>query len=257
MRVLIIYILITLLGLLGCKSNKNNSGIQREIESDVQSITSASSYKNASVETLPDFFFEKKWVEQLGDNKGKLKEYKPLPESEHSSLYLEQFIFYKGDSCTYRWLAPNDAHEIRTAQWTYFKPKLFILENKVDIIEEYVVHSIEETKLVMRKISPPLDLLFGKWHLLRSNEQDLSHFGYTINIKGSTVEIGNNIEVLGSYSMSHSPRKLQEPLALRFDNDISRLYPWLKSGPYGLYGDTLVVEIGNNMNSLFIRKIEK
>ena len=84
-------------------------------------------------------------------------------------------------------------------------------------------------------------------------DQDYSDKGNTIDIKGSKVTIRNELGVSQSFEMSHSPMRLQEPLALHFDPIVSKKYSWISSGHYGVTNDTLFLEIDVNKNSKFIR----
>lgn len=254
---IIISILLFLLLLVGnsCKSTKEANVVEpimQEQEGDNE-IIDAVIYHDAKIEELPSDFFDKIWHHQYEEDKANLQYFRPAPEGDRPSFYRNKLFFRLDGSCQYLWLAPNDAHEVRDATWVYFPNKLYILENSGDIIDVYELYSITDSLLILKEKQTPLDIIYGRWNLVCSGDRDMKGLGYTIDIKGREVDIIKESILLNQFEMNHSLRRLQEPLALIFEEDISNKYPWISSGQYGIVHDTLIIEIDDNLQSKFIR----
>lgn len=242
------------LAFISCKSSKINIREVKIIEDHVSCDPSTSNDVLRIVESLPPSFYNQLWVHRHEEDTNQYRlSYRPVKTSILPSLYRNQLIFDQDGTCQYRWLSPVDAHKMKDASWIFDDGTIYILENTVEIIDAYDILTYTDTLMVLVKQASPLDKIFGKWHLITSTGQDFSHHEYTITVKGDKVNVGNDIEILHTYAMSHSDRKLQEPLALIFDPTISTLYPWIGSGHYGILNDTLVLEIDNDRYSKFIR----
>lgn len=243
---------IVVIAFTSCKSSQPTI---REVN-DTEDITESSVSDDVVgvVDTLPPSFNKQLWVHRYEEDTNQYSQYyRPEKTSILPSLYRNQLIFAQDGTCQYRWLSPVDAHKMKDATWIFDDGTLYILENTVEIIDAYDILTYTDSLMVLAKQASPLDKVLGKWNLISSSGQDFSHHEYTITVKGDKVEVGSNIEILHTYAMSHSDRKLQEPLALTFDPTISTLYPWLGSGHYGILDDTLVLEIDNDMYSKFTR----
>lgn len=254
---IIISIFLFLLLLVGnsCKSTKEANvaePIMQEQKGD-NGIIDAVIYHGAKIEELPSDFFDKLWYHQYEEDKTDLQYFRPAPEGDRPSFYRNKLFFKSNGSCQYLWLAPNDAHEVKDATWLYFPNKLYIIENNVDIIDAYELHSITDTLLIMKEKQTPLDIIYGKWNLVQCGDRDMKVQRYSIDIKGQEIGIIKESILLNQFEMTHSPRRLQEPLALSFDEGIFNQFPWISSGHYGVVNDTLIIEIGDNLQSKFIR----
>ncbi len=257
MRAYFLIFSINLIVLLSCKST-HESKIEDEVKeasaavSDTQKLKQHG-YKNSNIDALPDYFFDQTWEHHYEEDKGDILCFKPASVKSRPSRFRNQLIVTQDGTCQNRWLAPNDAHEMRDASWAYFPDKIYILENKVDIISMYEVVELSDTLSLMREIPEPINKISGKWKLVMVEDQDFSSKGYTIDINDRNIIIHDRQGNSDTYEMSHSPWRLQEPLALHFDPKISYTYPWIGSGHYGVINDTLLIEIDVNKNSKFIR----
>lgn len=212
-------------------------------------------YKNSKIEQLPDYFLNQTWYHSYEEDKDKQQYFRPATSQyiPSPSRWRNQFVFRNNNTCQYRFLAPNDAHEMKNASWAYYPNKIFLLENKIDIIDVYEILSITDTLMILSEEIAPINKVYGKWKLIESNEQNLSKKNYSIYIKGNAIEVFQSKELKHESSMSFSPRRIQEPMSFTFNKDITRVYPWLKSGHYGIINDTLVLEISDDIQSKFIR----
>ena len=250
------YLFILILHSSSCKSTQESKVINIDVISDDQVKDSESDkvkYKKNTMGELPSYFYERHWIHHFEDDQGDLEIYKTAQEDSRPSRYRNQLIFNSDGTCQYRWLAPNDAHEMRKATWIYNSSKIYLLEDKVDIIDVYDVYSISDTLLVMQHENRPLDIIYGKWRLVGSGRQGRKDQGYVIDIRGHELIIIKEESVLEKLKMTHSPRRLHEPLALYFEESETRRYDWLGSGPYGLVNDTLVIELQDGIESRFVR----
>ena len=239
---------------ISCKSSKTNVERVKSIEDHVSSNAVITNDELRIGETLSASFYSQLWVHRYEDDTNQYSQhYRPVKTSILPSLYRNQLVFGENGNCQYRWLSPVDAHKMKDGSWIFDDGTIYILENTVEIIDAYEVLSYSDSLLVLSKKSSPLDKIFGQWHLISAGDQDLRHHNYIISIRGDKIDISNKISLLDTYAMSHSDRRLREPLALNFDPAISALYPWIASGHYGIINDTLVLELTNDTISKFIR----
>jgi len=222
-------------------------------EVEVANPPTPETYKNSQIDVLPDYFFNALWVEKNEDREQDICFYQPSTIIDPSfARYRHQMILNKDNSCQFLYLAPNDAHHMKDASWAYFPPKLYLLEDKVDIIKSFDLLSIKDTLMVVREHNAPINIVYGQWQIVSYADEDISDDNYILNIRGREFDVIQDGEVIHTAEMSLSAWRLQEPLTMSFDPAIADKYPWLNSSPYGVSNDTLTLEIMDGQYSKFV-----
>jgi len=207
-----------------------------------------------SMSELPFSFYNKLWVENRGLAKGGFT-YFTVSNKPGDMVYRfnEKFNFQSDSSCRYLYLAPNDAHHMKNARWTYNNNRIDVYNESDRPIKHYMIYSVTDTLWIGKKIRSLNNAIWGQWRLVQFDNEDYTDSGYKVTSGDHEMIVFNKEGVRDTLGWVLTAMQYGELNSIRLNKSLENNCPWLYGSFYGVRNDTFVIKHENGVEAKLVR----